>query len=207
MQDIMSECKVGNNVDMKENLKWNTDLIETMELEHVMSQAPQDLDDGETRHDDGKLKLTNVTKCSGRSTHQGATRKLNSQTSRVEEVCSKNACMNKVHMTCPPPPTQCNLKGWRSALDAILPEHQKHPSGSWQGHPRYTGAWVTGRPWVARHQHHIWQSQDAMTHHPDSPTTNQLVQKTVEVPQKQIKKTDTNVNTKLSAVVNYRAKL
>ena len=27
-----------------------------------------------------------------------------------------------------------------------------------------------GRPWVARHQRHKWQSQDAMTHHPDSTT-------------------------------------
>ena len=68
-------------------LKWNTDLFEAMELEHVMSQAAQDRHDGETRHDNEKLKLTNVTKCSGRSTHQGATRKANSVTSRVEEVC------------------------------------------------------------------------------------------------------------------------
>ena len=68
-----------------ENL--NTDLIETMELEHVMSQAAQDRKDGETRHNNEKLKLTNVTKFSGRNTHQGATRKLNSVTSRVEEVC------------------------------------------------------------------------------------------------------------------------
>ena len=66
-----------------------------------MSQEPQDLDDGETRHDNGKLKLTNVTKCSGRSAHQGATRKLNSQTFRVEEVCLKNACMTDVHKTSP----------------------------------------------------------------------------------------------------------
>ena len=70
-----------------DNLKWNTDLIETMELEHVMSQAAQDRYDGETHHDNEKLKLTNVRKCSGRNTHQGATRKLISQTSRVEEVC------------------------------------------------------------------------------------------------------------------------
>ena len=47
-----------------ENLKWNTDLIETTEFEHVMSQAAQDKYDGETRHDNEKLKLTNVTKCS-----------------------------------------------------------------------------------------------------------------------------------------------
>ena len=72
-----------------------------MELEHEMSQAPHDLDDGETRHDNDKVKLTNVTKCSGRSTHQGATRKLNIQTSRAEEVCLKNACMTYVHMTSP----------------------------------------------------------------------------------------------------------
>ena len=70
-----------------ENLKGNTDLIETMELEHVMSQAAQDKYDGETLHDNENLKLTNVTKCSGRNTHQGATRKLNRVTSRVEEVC------------------------------------------------------------------------------------------------------------------------
>ena len=35
----------------RENLEWNTDLIEMMEIKHVMSQAAQDLDDGETRHE------------------------------------------------------------------------------------------------------------------------------------------------------------
>ena len=35
-------------------------------------------------------------------------------------------------------------------------------------------------------------------------TTNQLVQKTIEVPQEQIEKTDTKLNTELSAVMNYR---
>ena len=39
-----------NYVD-KTNLEWNTEFIEAMELEHVMSQAAQDLNDGETRHD------------------------------------------------------------------------------------------------------------------------------------------------------------
>ena len=65
-----------------------------------------------------------------------------------ECVCLLNACMRNVHMTCPPPPTQRNHKGWRSAPDAILPGHRRHPSGSRQGHPRYTGA-VTmgGRGW------------------------------------------------------------
>ena len=47
-------------------MTWNTDLIETMELEHVMSQAAQDRYDGETLHDNEKLKLTNLTKCSGK---------------------------------------------------------------------------------------------------------------------------------------------
>ena len=43
------------------------------------------------------------------------------------------------------------------------------PSGSRQGHPRYTGARTTGRLWVARHQRHKRRSQDAMTHHPSTP--------------------------------------
>ena len=34
-----------------ENLKWSTDLIDTIELEHVMRQATQDRDDGETHHE------------------------------------------------------------------------------------------------------------------------------------------------------------
>ena len=45
--------KVMNYVD-KTNLEWNTELIEAMELEHVMSQAAQDLNDGETRHESWK---------------------------------------------------------------------------------------------------------------------------------------------------------
>ena len=178
-----------------------------MELEHVMSQAVQDRYGGETRHDNEKLKLTNVTKCSGRNTHQGATRKLNSMNSRVEEVCLQNACMSNVHMTCPTPPKQRNHKGWRSAPDAILPGHRWHPSGSRQGHPRYTGDRTTGRPWVARHQRHNWRSQDA-THHPTTPkhqssdkhgsgagdhqqevTIYLPIQKTVEVPQELIEMT------------------
>ena len=50
MQDITSKYEVANYVD-KKNLEWNTDLIETLELEHVTSQAAQDLNDGETRHE------------------------------------------------------------------------------------------------------------------------------------------------------------
>ena len=32
-------------------MEWNTDLIEMMELKHVMNQAAQDVDDVETRHE------------------------------------------------------------------------------------------------------------------------------------------------------------
>ena len=140
-----------------ENLKWNTDLIETMELEHVMSQAAPYRYDGKTLHDNENPKLTNVTKCSGRNTHQGATGKLNSVTSRVEEVCLQNACVSNVHMTCPPPPTQRNHKGWRSAPDAILPGHGRHPSGSGARTPTVHWGRYNGRPWVARHQRHEWE--------------------------------------------------
>ena len=76
----------------------------------------------------GKLKLGNRKRCSERSTHQGATRKLDSQTSRVEEVCLENACMHDVHVTGPLPPTHSTTtKGWRSAPDAILPGHRRAP--------------------------------------------------------------------------------
>ena len=53
-------------------MKRNTDLIEMKEIKHVMSQAAQDRYDGERRHDNEKLQVTNVTECSGRNTHQGA---------------------------------------------------------------------------------------------------------------------------------------
>ena len=39
-----------NYVD-KTILEWNTELIEAMELEHVMNHAAQDLNDGKTRHE------------------------------------------------------------------------------------------------------------------------------------------------------------
>ena len=48
MQDITRKYKVVNYVDEK-NLEWNTELIEAMVLEHVMSQAAENLNDGETR--------------------------------------------------------------------------------------------------------------------------------------------------------------
>ena len=102
MQDITRKYKVVNYVDDK-NLEWNTEPMEAMELEHVMSQAAP------ARHatDPRKLKLTitntnlNSNRCSGRNTrtpvHQETTRKLNCQTSRAEEVCLKNACITDVH--------------------------------------------------------------------------------------------------------------
>ena len=53
MQDITRKYKVVNFVD--ENiLKWNTELIEAMELEHVTSQAALNLNHGETRHGSGE---------------------------------------------------------------------------------------------------------------------------------------------------------
>ena len=114
----------------------------------------------------GKLKLTNTNiylnakRCSGRNTrtpvHQETTRKLNSQTSRAEEVCLKNASMNDVHMTSPQDNHDhdhdhdrlhdTTTKGWR--FGGSTPWMSHHPSGSRQGHPRYTGAVTTeGRGW------------------------------------------------------------
>ena len=46
MQDITRKVQ-GHELRGQDNLEWNTELIEAMELEHVMSQAAQDLNDGE----------------------------------------------------------------------------------------------------------------------------------------------------------------
>ena len=72
MQDITSKDKVMKYVD--KNLECNTDLIEMMELKHLMSQVAHDLRNGETRHESRET--------DAHETHQGATRKLNSMTSR-----------------------------------------------------------------------------------------------------------------------------
>ena len=131
----------GRELRGHENLKWNTDLIETMEHEHVMSQAPQDLDDGETRHDNGKLKLTNVTKCSGRSTTKerlaSSTANLASRGGVLEECVydrrpHEKSTRRSWPRSRPRPPTRRNHKGWRSGDSSPWMSH--HPSGSWQGH-------------------------------------------------------------------------
>merc|ERR1712122_221575 len=50
LQDIMRKYKDVNCVD-KQNLVWNTDLIETMELENLIGQVAQGLYSGEARHE------------------------------------------------------------------------------------------------------------------------------------------------------------
>ena len=142
----------------------------------MMSQAPQDLDDGETRHDNRKLKLTNVKECSGRSTHQGATRKLNSQSLRVEEVCLKNACLTDVHMTHDNHDydhDNDHLHDTTTRVGALVAHHPGRVISPFfvpAGTPTVHWGRYDGRPWVARHQRHKWQSQGEMTHHPDSTT-------------------------------------
>ena len=147
-------------------MEWNADLIEAMELEHVMSQASQDLDDGETRHESQEAQAHEHEhphereRCSGRNTRtpvqRETTRKLDNQTSRVEEVCLNNACMNDVHMTNPRDSSRLDhdhdhlhdttTKDWRFGGSSPWMSH--HPGGSRQGHPRCTGAVTTeGRGW------------------------------------------------------------
>ena len=88
-----------------------TDFIEAMELEHMMSQAAQDLGDGETRHESREAQAHEHEHPHERERYRGrntrtpaqreATSKLDNQTSRAEEVCLNNACMNDVHRTSP----------------------------------------------------------------------------------------------------------
>ena len=118
-----------------------------------------------------KLKLGNMKRCSGRSTHQGATRKLNSQTSRVEEVCLENACMHDVHITGPLPPTQHNHKGlalcsrchlaWASEGTPVGPGKDTH--GTLGPEQRSGRGWPTPTP-KGRSAHAMTRTQDSPTH-------------------------------------------
>ena len=150
-----------------------------------MSQAEQDLDDGETRHESREPQAHEHEhphereRCSGRNTRtpvqRETTRKIDNQTSRAEKVCPNNACMNDVHMTSPHdssrlrsrPLTRHNHKGlalwWLITLDESSP----------QGVPARTSTahWgrCDGRPWVAQTtpQRAKWH---AMTHHSNKTT-------------------------------------
>ena len=130
----------------------------------------------------GKLKLENTNiylnakKCNGRNTrtpvHQETTRKLNSQTSRAEEVYLKNACMNNVHMTSPHDNHDhdhdhdhlhdTTTTGWR--FGASSPWMSHHPSGSPARTPTVHWGRYDGRPWVARSTPHRAKSR-TMTEH------------------------------------------
>ena len=66
---------------------------------------------------------------------------------RRRVVCGStfNDGRTRAHVTSTAPASE----GWRFVPDTILPGYQGHPSGSQQGHPRYTGARSAGRLWVA----------------------------------------------------------
>ena len=130
----------------------------------------------------GKVKLTNTNinlnakRCSGRNTrtqvHQETTRELNSQTSRAEEVCLKNACMNDVHMTSPHnnhdhdhDHDHDHLHNHRGlALWWLITLGESSPQ--WVPARTPTVHWVRydGRPWVARSTLHRAKSR-TMTEH------------------------------------------
>ena len=95
MQDITRRYKVVHYADKK---TWSGTQTSSrrLELEHVMSQATQDLNDGKTRHESRELQAHEHghpherERCSGRNTRtpvqRETTRKLDSQTSRAEDV-------------------------------------------------------------------------------------------------------------------------
>ena len=116
----------------------------------MMSQAAQDLNNGETRHESRvnhahdhedvperevvqwtkqTLSRTNVRT----SVDRESPRELNKHTSRAEEVCKPGACSTDVHTQVHHYDTRRldhalannHTKGWRSASDAVLPGHRR----------------------------------------------------------------------------------
>ena len=59
LQDVAKKATDVNSVD-KKNLEWNTDLIETMEFENLISQAAQGLYSGEARHESEDHTITKI---------------------------------------------------------------------------------------------------------------------------------------------------
>ena len=116
----------------------------------MMRQAAQDLNDGETRHEsreaeDREQEEVQWTKHASRSDSQAQQPDLTSRGGVLGEcVCAR----------CPHHRSTTTNTAQPQRVGVLLPMPSclgigGHPSGSRQGHPRYTGAQTTGRPWVA----------------------------------------------------------
>ena len=111
------------------------------EIRHVMSQAAQDVDDGETRHESRETEAreheeVQWTKHASRSDSQAQQHDLTSRGGMLEE---------RVYARCPQHMSTITNEAQPQRIGALLPMPSclgigGHPSGSRQGHPRYTGA-------------------------------------------------------------------
>ena len=142
------EVHVVNYVDKKTRSETQTGL-RRMELENMINQAAPDLDDGEHATNLEKLTLTitigHANTSSSRNVSRGDWTYLTSRGGVQDgSVIQRRPHDNSISR--PRPPTRHNHKGWRSGDSSPWMSH--HPSGSRQGHPRYTGAVTTGgRGW------------------------------------------------------------
>ena len=106
-----------------------------MELKHVISQAAQDLDDGETRHESREAREheeVQGTKHASRS---------DSQAQQPVLTCRGGVLGECVYARCPHHRTTAANTAQPQRVGALLPMPScmgigGHPSGSRQGHPR-----------------------------------------------------------------------
>ena len=125
----------------KKNLEWNTDLIEMKEIKHVTSQAAQDLDDGETRHESREAEAreheeVQKTKHASRS---------DSQAQQHDHTTRGGVLEERLYARCPQHMSTTTNEAQLQRVGALLPMPSclrigGHLSWSRQGHPRYTGA-------------------------------------------------------------------
>ena len=137
----------GRELRGQVDLEWNTDSIETLELENMTCQVAQDLEDDEHS--------TNLEKFTVASGHANASSSRNVSRATWTYLTSRGGVLDRsvIHRRPLDNSTTTTMttyttqpQGWRSGDSSPWMDH--HPSGSRQGHPRYSGAVTTGgRGW------------------------------------------------------------
>ena len=153
MEDITSKYKVVK-LRRQENLEWNTGLIEMMELKHVMSHAGHRA--WTTAKDATNLEKLKLREHEDVQWTKHASRS-DSEAQQPDLTSGRGVLGECVYARCPHHKSTTTNTAQPQKVGALLPMPSclgigGHPSGSRQGHPRYTGARYNGEAVGGPHQ-------------------------------------------------------